>query len=660
MKAKTKTPQKKSTTKALTKPKSVSLTALQKIKFRVSVYYYLIWLKNDEDLVSHYVLDEEQNDDQFYVEEVTAPQPEPNKSIDIQVGSEEKNISRFSVNAVLLSVIRRKTLLKTLGIIFLVTFLVTLVQVIYPSSRALPFANLQSVGYVGFSDKSKILNKLSDFDQRIVTVHTHNKNITTGYKDIGVSIDPIATASSTSDYPMSKRLVPFSVFFLGRSIPIKRTIDNDQLKLFIKDVVAQSSKQPVDAFISIEGTKIKVSPSEEGYEYSDSGLRSVVLRSNLANNSQVIFSPTILYPNISSDMVAPKVSRMQQRINSPITINADGKSFNVDSALMAGWLKIEQLPREKRVELYFDQQKVKDSLRPFVASVDYPSKPNVTTLLNGSTAGQTLGETGRTVQFDQLVKQITDATSPVTSTIEASVSVDNPVTLVDRKYSKDSVGAQNLVDYWVSTHSGDYSIDFRTLNGQISARSKADRLYSAVGVYRIYIASLINNKIASHSISSSTVTTAGLTVEDCLQRMIINSDETCTDVLGNLVGWSASDQFLAGQGFTYTTIAQGSALTTAQDTSLWLSKLYAGNITQFSQSNSLLNLMSQQSYRQGIPTGSPGIKVADKTGSFGRINSDIGLVYHPGGYYALSIFSDGSNFKQIADLASEFNKLMNQ
>ena len=142
--------------------------------------------------------------------------------------------------------------------------------------------------------------------------------------------------------------------------------------------------------------------------------------------------------------------------------------------------------------------------------------------------------------------------------------------------------------------------------------------------------------------------------------MIVNSDETCTEVLGNLVGWSASDQFLAGQGFTYTTIAQGSALTTAQDTSLWLSKLYAGNITQFSQSNSLLNLMSQQSYRQGIPTGSPGIKVADKTGSFGRINSDIGLVYHPGGYYALSIFSEGSNFKQIADLATEFNKLMNQ
>jgi hypothetical protein len=70
--------------------------------------------------------------------------------------------------------------------------------------------------------------------------------------------------------------------------------------------------------------------------------------------------------------------------------------------------------------------------------------------------------------------------------------------------------------------------------------------------------------------------------------------------------------------------------------------------------------MSQQTYRQGIPAGSPGIKVADKTGSFGRINTDIGLVYHPGGVYALSVFSEGSNFKNIADLTSEINKMMNQ
>ncbi len=624
--------------------KKSHLTPDQRVKFLNELYAYVLWRENNEDLVDPYVL------------EVNLELPsEPPKRI------KKRKVYHFSPKRMVKRLKKAHSrVFKFVSFAVVGLLAVVIVQLLYPSGRTTPFAGLQSYGQLGFSDYDKVLSKLSDFDQRIVTVHTHTKNITTSYKDLGVTIDADLTAKQMTDYPLSKRLVPFTIFFHSNNHKIVRNIDDSQLQLFVKDVVALASKKPIDALVSITGTKLSFSASEEGHEYQNQSLKSVVLKSDLGNNAQIVFTPTILYPAISSSVAEANVKRMQLRINNPITIKAEDKTRTIDSSTIASWVDIVHKPDKNTVEIMFSQDRISTTIVDLPAEVDYSAIPNITTMLNGSKVGYTQGQSGRSLQFNELVKQIADTTNPSGSNIVASVITLVPADVIDRKYTKDSTGMQSLLEYWITTNSGQYGIDFRTVNSRISANINPNRLFPSVGIYRIYIASMIYGRLSSGSTKLGDVTQNGQTVDACLSKMVIESDESCTNALGSIIEWSVADQMLMNQGFESTTLVQGASLTTANDASDWLLKLISGNITQFSQANSMTNLMSQQIFRQGIPAGSSGVRVADKAGSFGRNTNDVGIVYHPGGTYILSVMSEGSSFGKIADLTREINKVMGQ
>lgn len=627
--------------------KKSHLTSDQRVKLLNQLYAYVLWRENNEDLVDRYVL------------EVNLEPP-----IEMPKSVTKRKVYHLSPKRTAKKVKRLKTahsrVFKIVTATSICLIIVVIVQILYPSGRATPLASLQSYGQLGFANQDKILNKLSDFDQRIVTVHTHTKNITTSYKDLGVTINAEQTAKEMTDYPLSKRLVPLTIFFYGKNRKIVRDIDESQLQLFVRDVVVLASKKPVDALVSIEDTKLSFSPSEEGHEYQTQSLKSVVLRSELGNNAQVVFTPTILYPRISSNIAEANVKRMQLRINNPISIKADGKTRTIDSNTIASWVDIVHKPDKNTVDIVFNNDRIAATTSDLPVEVDYTAKPNVTTMLNGSKAGYSQGATGRSLQFDELVKQIADTTNPSGSSIEASVLTLIPPDVIDRKYTKDSTGMQSLLEHWTTINGGQYGIDFRTVNGRISANINPNRLFPSVGIYRIYIASMIYGRLSSGSTKAGDIMQNGQTVDACLSKMIRESDESCTNALGNIIGWGSADQMLVNQGFESTTLVQGASLTTANDASDWLLKLISGNITMFSQANSLTNLMGQQIFRQGMPAGSAGYRVADKAGAFGRNTNDVGIVYHPGSTYVLSVMSEGSSLNKIADLTREINKVMAQ
>lgn len=627
--------------------KKSHLTSDQRVNFLNQLYAYVLWRENNEDLVDPYVLEVNLEPP------VEAPKP-----------TQKRKVYHFSPKITAKTVKRLKKahsrVFKVVAVTLASLVVIVIVQILYPSGRATPFASLQSYGQLGFANQDEILNKLSDFDQRIVTVHTHTKNITTSYKDLGVTIKADQTAKEMTDYPLSKRLVPLTIFFYGKNHKIVRDIDESQLQLFVRDVVALASKKPVDALVSIEGMKLSFSPSEEGHEYQTQSLKSVILRSELGNNGQVIFTPTILYPKIASNIAEANVTRMQLRISNPITIKSEDKTRTLDSNTIAGWVDIVHKPDKNTVDIIFNQDRIAATIADLPGEVDYLAKPNVTTMLNGLKAGYSQGTSGKSLQFDELVKQIADTTNPSGSSIEASVLTLIPSDVIDRKYTKDSTGMQSLLEHWTTINGGQYGIDFRTVNGRISANINPNRLFPSVGIYRIYIASMIYGRLSSGSTKAGDIMQNGQTVDACLSKMIRESDESCTNALGNIIGWGSADQMLVNQGFESTTLVQGASLTTANDASDWLLKLISGNITQFSQASSLTNLMSQQVFRQGMPAGSVGYRVADKAGSFGRNTNDVGIVYHPGGTYVLSVMSEGSSLAKIADLTREINKVMSQ
>lgn len=99
-------------------------------------------------------------------------------------------------------------------------------------------------------------------------------------------------------------------------------------------------------------------------------------------------------------------------------------------------------------------------------------------------------------------------------------------------------------------------------------------------------------------------------------------------------------------------------LTTTNDLALLLQKLESNQLGLSENSRSrLLNAMSRQRYRQGIPAG-VGVAVADKVGFLDTKLHDAAIVYAPSGVYVLVVMSEGSSWTAIADVASQVNKQM--
>lgn len=541
---------------------------------------------------------------------------------------------------------------------------VVIAQLLYPRNKTLPLARLQTIGSIGYANDRDILASFADFDSRIVTVHTHGRTVTTSYRDLGVRVNYGDTVKKMTDYPLAQRLIPFSILAkTAQAYSIERSLDDAQLSLFAGDIITQVSKKPIDAVVFIGGTNLSVKASEDGYEYQTSVLKSEILRSDLGANSQIVFAPTVLKPNIPTDIATAKASNMQNRINNPLTVMADAQNITFNSEVMASWVDIVHKPENKTVDITFNKDRIISSLAGFAEKTDVAMVPAVNVLLNGNSAGRVEGVTGRYVQMTELVKMISESASSSFSNLVAPVSNVIPKETVDRRYTKDSVGVQSLLDFWARNNSGNYSIDFRSANERISASINPNQLMSGVGNYRLYIAGLVYNQLAvrgSGALQEYTILQNGQTVGDCLNRMIISSDDSCTDALGSLVGWGAGDSLLSVQGLESTTITSGAPFTTTKDATNWLQKISsAGNIS-YQYSRNLLDMMGGQSVRTGIPAGSPGIRVANKASSYGRISSDTAIVYNPGGTYYLAVIAEGSSLPKIADLTSEINKVMSQ
>lgn len=547
------------------------------------------------------------------------------------------------------------------AVLLVVASLFVVGQLLYPADRALPLARLQTNGYVGFSQREKVLTILQDFDRRIVSVHTHNKDLTTSYVDLGIRINIDNTFAEISNYSLSQRLIPFSILFAGnKTFQIDRSLDQSQLELFVKDVVAERDKVPVDAEIYQKGTEVTVVPAQEGFKYEKDELESQLLRSDLSDQSKIVFAPTVLYPRTTTYVLNDRATSLQARLNTPLTITAEDKSTTIKPEILASWVQISPRPEKGDVDISFNKIKIKEHLDVFAQSFNRAPLPDEITLLNGLPAGRTPGKNGRTLQLDKTVDRIMALSLADTPNIQADVKHTPPGEIINRRYSRDNTGLQALLNYWTQNNRGEYSIVVRDLNGRINANINPNQHFSAVGIYRLYLAGMIYSKISAGSLSGSTKTSTGNSVKLCLDKMIYESHAACSDALGDIAGWGASDSFLRAQGFGNTTLVKGASITTASDAADWIEKLYSRSITTDSQAGTLLSIMSRQINRSGIPAGLPGLRVDNKTGSYGRINHDVGLVYHPKGKYIVAILSQGSSLDRLADLSGEIEKVFDQ
>jgi hypothetical protein len=222
-----------------------------------------------------------------------------------------------------------------------------------------------------------------------------------------------------------------------------------------------------------------------------------------------------------------------------------------------------------------------------------------------------------------------------------------------------SAKVQELLNSWAANHSGQqWSVAVQGLgNDKTQASVNPNVGYDPASVFKLYFTYTLFQNYNLDSLSKSTVPVIGrgsLSMKDCLDLMIKNSDNPCGEAMGNRLGWGKTTKALKNIGIVNTDLNNPQGLsTTAADINLYLQKLNKGELMAPENQQYLIGLMQQQKFRQGIPAGCRGCIVADKTGDLGFARHDAGIVQYQGGSYTLAIMTNGVSYSQIAQLTRQ-------
>jgi hypothetical protein len=250
---------------------------------------------------------------------------------------------------------------------------------------------------------------------------------------------------------------------------------------------------------------------------------------------------------------------------------------------------------------------------------------------------------------------------------------------------KQKIIKTNLTNYLNTvTKDGTVSVSFYNLgaeSGSSAANSKYAKLYqagsletesnahavkTAASTYKLYLTAYLMNQKQNGDFSWTAENT------DAFSKMIVNSENDFAEAQLEKYGASTISSFIKKQGWYPSVFQEGQAAkTTSYSLQLLLKDLATGNgvFENKSDQTKILDLMGQQIYRTGIPTGAnaanAGTTVQDKVGFLNDTNNDAGIVTLPNGQrYILVVMTNGHNqsglsgFSRIAEITKNVQKIV--
>ena len=155
------------------------------------------------------------------------------------------------------------------------------------------------------------------------------------------------------------------------------------------------------------------------------------------------------------------------------------------------------------------------------------------------------------------------------------------------------------------------------------------------------------------------------TLGELIEPMIIQSDNTATNLLIDFLGFDALNAYFKKMGLKNTNLARKMIdfkerkegienYTTAEDMAFLLAGLYRNNFLNKEISKHCLFLLGKQKINDRIPRNLPkeGIAIAHKTGLERHVCHDVGIVYTPKGNFLICVLVKHEN--KLAKPAKKF------
>lgn len=546
--------------------------------------------------------------------------------------------------------------------------LIVIAQFAYPSSRLLPFASVDGLGFGGWT-KTDVINALDGRYQQ-APIGLYFGSSETAYRtphadDIGILVDNSERINSIN-YPWYMRLIPGSIawsqwIFRPNSLP-NYTRDESTLDGYITNELGESCNVlPTDATLKVADGKIKVQKGAPGGTCELADVVKLLSAVNpIITNQTVVTVPVVSIPADVGDSEAQDLAdKIEQHIAGGINVTVGSEQVLVARDQLISWLdfKVEN----KQLDYAFNVERASDYLNKTFASkvIVAAGVTKVSTYDFVETSRQT-GPSGRALDVAATLNNLKSFVNGTVAQVIAATAEVAPTIEYSRSYSATHVGLSALMQNFAQTHPGAYGVSLIELSGQYRRASyNSDASFTTASTYKLFVAYSTLKRIESGAWHWTDQIQGGRDLTKCFDDMIVVSDNDCAHSLLLKIGFSAITNEAREIGCTSTSFLGSDAIkSTPADLALILAELQTGQILkQQSSRDRWIDAMKRNIYRQGIPKGVAGYTVANKVGFLDALLHDAGIVYAANGQYVLAIMTDGSSWANIAELTRQIEAL---
>ncbi|MFZ1484012.1 MAG: serine hydrolase [Candidatus Saccharimonadales bacterium] len=533
-------------------------------------------------------------------------------------------------------------------------------QIVYPSNRALPFAKLDGVRLesTGSEYLSTYLQK--EYGNKELVLKYPSGETKSTLAKAGVNTNAKQAQHDLTAYPLWKRLIPLSLLAggIGTNVEVHGSIDKERFNEFAKTVAEKCYKAPKNAGVTIQDNKVVLDPAKPGMSCQPSTLLQQITAEPITKLGMQVQAKTQAEKPARSDKdVEAVIDSAQAIVDKKVSIIVGPRTYEVPAKDLASWLAFNEDLASKKLSIGVKKDQVEKFLTTAQKDIYIAPGTTVISTLDGIETARVTGAEGRGINMVTTIAAIErQVTGSSDGAVAATLSVLPAKVTYSRSYSPTSAGLQALLTD-VTKDSGDFAISARLPNGTL-VHANGAKTYHPASTYKMFVGWAVLKRIEVGQMQWSDQTVNGQTVAQCFDAMIVRSDNPCGEWFGEKIGWATVNSMLRGVGLTCTNLSSA-WYSCANDQTLFLQKLQAGQLMNPASTTRLLDVMKRQIYRAGIPQGVK-VAVADKVGFINGYLHDSGIVYGPSGAYELSIMSKGSSWGAIAAAAAKVQAQLNR
>jgi beta-lactamase class A len=516
--------------------------------------------------------------------------------------------------------------------------------------------------------RSAVVKERLAADAKQVEFRFDDKDLRLLPEDLGWEVSADQTTDRLPTVSLASKLLPLGVAYkLLTPANLHTQINRDAQKQLAtaNQLINKHSTVPKDAMgkITSDG-ELKITPEVAGKRYDLIELDQKITKTGVYGDPVVSMKAKRYAASITASDFDGVQKHVEKLKDQTLSVEVNDKKLSVAPKVFLPLVEVAGKTK-REIHLQFSTRGLEKLLAEWGESYDVAPGVTTVTYVDGVETGRKVGEPGKAIDKQKARESLQSWLAKPSGKPVGLVVGSVPATVKEnRSYSSTSAGLQARLTDGAAARGGGYNIVVQEVGGSGRSASVAGGSRTVLAsTYKLFVA------YAAYSLAEKGQLdlgkqVAGKSIEDCIGRAIVYSDNDCAKAVALDIGWAKCDEIVHAAGFSTielnnynaSGVLSGEKTGSASDIAAFLRRLNAVSLLNPEHTRTLLGYMKRQIYRQGIPAGSPGATVADKVGFLGSYTHDAGIVYGKSSDYVIVIMSNrGNNWTNIKHIAQTAN-----